>query len=122
VPIGTESRGRFAPNDTLLTEQVFWKLSPLHRKETFVSTALSVAVEETPATPLRLVTAPAVDAASREANRWMLVFGGPCLVASIFVAAAIGSGLKWLLGFALASLLVAICSLSWLAISSDTNA
>jgi hypothetical protein len=87
-----------------------------------VSTALSVAVEETQATPLHLVTAPAVEVATREANRWMLVFGVPCLFASIFVAAAIGSGIKWLLGFAIASLLTAICSLSWLAISSDTNA
>jgi len=87
-----------------------------------VSTALSVAVEETPATTLHLVTAPVVDVATKEANRWMLVFGAPCLVASLFVAAAIGSGVKWLLGLAIASLLVAICSLSWLAISSDTNA
>ena len=86
-----------------------------------MSTALSVAVEETPATQLHLVTAPAVDEANREANRWMLVFGLPCLVASLFVAAAIGSGLKWLLAFGIASLLVAICLLAWLAISSDTN-
>jgi hypothetical protein len=86
-----------------------------------LSTALSVAVEDTPATPLHLVTAPVVDAATREANRWMLVFGVPCLLASLFVAAAIGSGVKWLLGLAIASLLTAICSLSWLAISSDTN-
>ena len=88
-----------------------------------MSTALSVAVEDTAAPPLHLVApAPALDAATREANRWMLVFGLPCLVAGLFVAAAIGSGIAWLLGLALASLLVAICSLSWLAISSDTNA
>ena len=87
-----------------------------------MSTALSVAVEDIQATSLQLVTAPAVDVAAREANRWMLVFGVPCLIASLFVAAAIGSGIKWLLGLALASLLTAICSLSWLAISSDTNA
>ena len=36
-------------------------------------------------------------------------------------AAAIGSGHQWILGLALASLLTAICSLSWLAITSDTN-
>ena len=88
-----------------------------------MSTAVAVAVaaEEPVATPLHLVTASAVDVAASEANRWMLVFGTPCLFASLFVAAAIGSGIKWLLGFALASLLVAICSLSWLALTSDTN-
>lgn len=86
-----------------------------------MSTALSVAVEEPAPTALHLVETPAVDEAAREANRWMLVFGVPCLFAGLFVAAAIGSGVKWLLGLALASLLVAICSLSWLALSSDTN-
>jgi hypothetical protein len=56
-----------------------------------------------------------------EDTRWLLGFGVPCLFASLFVAAAIGSGHAWLLGFALASLGVAIVSLAWLAISSDTN-
>jgi hypothetical protein len=56
-----------------------------------------------------------------EENRWLLGFGLPCLAASLFVAAAIGSGQAWLLGAALAMLLLAICSLAWLAISSDTN-
>ena len=44
------------------------------------------------------------------------------LAASLFVAAAIGSGIGWLLAPALASLGIAILSLTWLAISSDTNA
>jgi len=86
-----------------------------------VSTAVAVVAEETQATTLHLVRAEAADVAAREANRWMLVFGTPCLVASVFVAAAIGSGVKWLLAFSIVSLLVAICSLSWLALSSDTN-
>jgi hypothetical protein len=86
-----------------------------------VSTAVAVVAEPPAATNLHLVAAPTVDIAAREANRWMLVFGTPCLFAGVFVAAAIGSGIKWLLGFAIASLLVAICSLSWLALSSDTN-
>ena len=86
-----------------------------------MSTALSVAVEETVAPQLHLVTTPSIDAAAQEANRWMLAFGLPCLVAGLFVAAAIGSGVTWLLGLALTSLLVAICTLAWLAISSDTN-
>jgi hypothetical protein len=56
-----------------------------------------------------------------EENRWLVWFGGPCLVASLFVAAAIGSGQAWLYGAALTMLLFAIMSLAWLAISSDTN-
>jgi hypothetical protein len=88
-----------------------------------VSTALSLPAEETIAPSLHLVTtAPAFDVAAREANRWMLVFGTPCLVAALFVVAAIGTGVAWLLGLALTALLVAICSLAWLAIASDTNA
>ena len=71
-------------------------------------------------TPLHLVDAPS-DEGEREATRWMLAFGLPCLTASLFVAAAIGSGIDWLLGPALAALGVAILSLTWLAISSDTN-
>jgi hypothetical protein len=60
-------------------------------------------------------------AGSSEDTRWMLGFGLPCLLASLFVAAAIGTGHAWLLGFALAGLGAAIVSLTWLAISSDTN-
>ena len=61
------------------------------------------------------------EAASSEDTRWLLGFGVPCLSASLFVAAAIGSGHAWLMGFAIASLGVAIVSLTYLAISSDTN-
>jgi len=78
------------------------------------------AVLETSPPALQLVS-PSGSEAKREENRWMLGFGLPCLVAGLFVAAAIGSGQAWLLGFALASLLVAICSIAWLSISSDTN-
>jgi hypothetical protein len=89
-----------------------------------VSTALSIpssarAVVEHPVAPLHLVTAPAAD--KSEETRWMLGFGLPCLSASLFVAAAIGTGIAWLLGAAILSLGVAILSLTWLAISSDTN-
>jgi hypothetical protein len=62
-----------------------------------------------------------VAAGKSEDTRWLLGFGLPCLSASLFVAAAIGSGHAWLMGFAIASLGVAIVSLTWLAISSDTN-
>ena len=77
-------------------------------------------IAETPAPQLHLAKASVAPEKSEE-NRWLLGFGLPCLVAGLFVAAAIGSGHAWLLGAALASLLVAICMLSWLAISSDTN-
>jgi hypothetical protein len=60
-------------------------------------------------------------ATSSEDTRWLLGFGLPCLAASLFVAAAIGSGHAWLMGFAILSLGCAIVSLTWLAISSDTN-
>jgi hypothetical protein len=78
-------------------------------------------VADIPAPQLHLVEA-SVAADKSEENRWLLGFGLPCLVAGLFVAAAIGSGHAWLLGVALASLLVAVCALAWLAISSDTNA
>ena len=77
------------------------------------------AVVETP-TSLHLANATVVNDKAEE-NRWLLAFGLPCLAASLFVAAAIGSGHAWILGLALLSLLAAICSLTWLAISSDTN-
>jgi hypothetical protein len=76
-------------------------------------------VVETPTSLHRVDTAVSSDKA--EENRWMLAFGLPCLAASLFVAAAIGSGHAWILGLALLSLLTAICMLTWLAISSDTN-
>jgi hypothetical protein len=105
-----------------LTEQVSWKY-PDPQGEDLLSTALSLPAEETTAAPsLHLVpTLPSIDVAAQEANRWMIAFGIPCLFAGTFVAAAIGSGITWLLGLALASLLTAICSLTWVAIASDTN-
>jgi hypothetical protein len=87
---------------------------------TAAATIPAEAIAETPAAPLHLVSTVAED--KHEENRWLIGFGGPCLVAGLFVAAAIGSGHAWLLGFALAALLTAICALAWLAISSDTNA
>ena len=81
------------------------------------------ALVETAAPQLHVVVADtSASEAQREANRWIIGFGGPCLVGAVFVAAAIGSGHAWLLGVALACLLTAICALAWLSISSDTNA
>jgi hypothetical protein len=90
-----------------------------------VSTALTFPVAEaaveTLTTPLHLVDAAAVTGVSEE-TRWMIGFGVPCLFAGLFVAAAIGTGISWFLAPALASLGAAILALTWLAISSDTNA
>jgi hypothetical protein len=83
-----------------------------------VSTAVVAAPHAT--APLHAVAGP--DAGVSEENRWLLGFGLPCLVASLFVAAAIGAGKEWLMGCAILSLLVAIISVTSLAISSDTNA
>ena len=87
-----------------------------------MSTASTAVVAAPPhaAAPLHAVTrAPA--ASISEETRWLLGFGLPCLGASLLVAAAIGTGNKWLLGGAIGCLLVAIVSVTWLAISSDTN-
>lgn len=92
-----------------------------------MSTALTIpssagAAVEQPVAALHVVADPsAASAAKREENRWLLWFGLPCLSASLFVAAAIGSGVAWLLGAAILSLGAAILSLTYLAISSDTN-
>jgi hypothetical protein len=83
------------------------------------STAVVAAPQHATA-PLHAVTsAPA--AGMSEETRWLLGFGLPCLGASLLVAGAIGTGNKWLMGGAIGFLFVAILSVMWLAISSDTN-
>jgi hypothetical protein len=81
----------------------------------------AVAAPHHASAPIHVVTAPAAARVSEE-TRWLLGFGVPCLAASLFVAAAIGAGNKWLMAGALGFLLTAIVTLTWLAISSDTNA
>ena len=54
-------------------------------------------------------------------KRWMIWFGIPALVASIFVGAAIGSGHAWIIGLAITAIVVDIFVLVWLAMTSDTN-
>ena len=56
-----------------------------------------------------------------EMKRWMIWFGIPALVASIFVGAAIGSGHAWIIGLAIGAIIVDIFILVWLAMTSDTN-
>ena len=58
---------------------------------------------------------------AKEQKRWMIWFGLPALVASIFVGAALGTGHAWYIGFAIAAILVDIFVIVWLAMSSDTN-
>ena len=58
---------------------------------------------------------------AKEMNRWMLWFGSPALVMSIFMGIALGTGGLWALGGVLAALIAEICVLIWLCMSSDTN-
>ena len=82
------------------------------------STAV-VAAPQHAIAPLHVVTS--APSGVSEQTRWLLGFGLPCLGASLLVAGAIGTGYKWLLAGAIGFLLVAIVSVTWLAISSDTN-
>jgi hypothetical protein len=56
-----------------------------------------------------------------EMYRWMVWFGVPLLVVAFFVGMVFATGEAWWLGLAIATLLVDIFVLVWLAMSSDTN-
>ena len=71
---------------------------------------------------LHLVAPSAAQLAQREMNRWMLWFGAPALVASVVVGTMFATGQTWLMGLAIAALIVQIGNLIWLAMSCDTNA
>jgi hypothetical protein len=78
--------------------------------------------EATPA--LHLAAAPAASPKHEqdaEMYRWMLWFGVPVLIMSIFVGASFALDAAWLLGGAILFLVVDICILIWLCMSSDTN-
>jgi hypothetical protein len=69
------------------------------------------------------VAAPSVaDVQTAEMNRWMLWFGIPFLVMSVFMGATFATGSIWGIAGVLAGLIAAMCILIWLCISSDTNA
>jgi hypothetical protein len=77
-----------------------------------------------PATGLHLAAAAGPSVAEiqvKEMNRWLLWFGLPALGMAVFVAAVFATGSEWWLGGALAFLIVDICVLVWLCVSSDTN-
>lgn len=56
-----------------------------------------------------------------EMNRWMIWFGTPVLIASIFVGITFGTGHELWLSGTLMAIIVDIFVLVWLALSSDTN-
>ena len=58
---------------------------------------------------------------AKEMNRLMLWFGLPVLAMAIFTGAVFATGAEWLLGGTIAFLVVDICVLIWLCMSSDTN-
>jgi hypothetical protein len=59
---------------------------------------------------------------AQEQKRWLIWFGMPALVAALFVGVTFGTGQEWWLGLAIGAIIVDICVLIWLALSSDTNA
>ena len=61
------------------------------------------------------------DVETSEMYRWMAWFGIPLLVVAFFVGMVFATGDAWWLGLAIATLLVDIFVLVWLAMSSDTN-
>jgi len=61
------------------------------------------------------------DVETTEMYRWMAWFGVPLLVVAFFVGMVFATGEAWWLGLAIATLLVDIFVLVWLAMSSDTN-
>ena len=56
-----------------------------------------------------------------EMSRWMIWFGTPVLIASIFVGITFGTGHELWLSGSLISIMLDIFVLIWLALSSDTN-
>jgi hypothetical protein len=86
-----------------------------------VASADAVAVNEQPVPEIAAVPASWHDVEAAEQKRWMLWFGVPALVASIFVGATFATGHAWVLSLAIGALLVDIFVLVWLAMSSDTN-
>jgi hypothetical protein len=81
-----------------------------------------VEVEPTDMTAFEASAAPTkAQEEEQEMYRWVKWFGGPMLVASLFVAAVFAFDAAWLIGAALFTLIVSIFTLIYLSISSDTN-
>jgi hypothetical protein len=71
------------------------------------------------AVPARLTH---LEAEAAEQKRWMTWFGLPALLAAVFVSLVFATGQEWYLGLAIGSIVADIGVLTWLALSSDTNA
>jgi hypothetical protein len=56
-----------------------------------------------------------------EMYRWMLWFGAPMIVVAFFVGMVFATGEAWWLGLAIATFVIDIFVLVWLAMTSDTN-
>lgn len=86
-----------------------------------VATAEAVPVSD-PARALKPVAAAStVEIEAAEQKRWLIFFGLPALVASIFVAITFATGQAWWIGLAITAIVFDIFMLVWLAMSSDTN-
>ena len=88
-----------------------------------VATARAVPVSDV-AAPVVAVPAAVRSTAEVEAaeqKRWMIAFGVPALVASVFVGLTFATGQAWWLGLAITAIVLDILVLVWLAMSSDTN-
>ena len=93
--------------------------------------AVATADRKSPSDAPEVHGAPTVDAAriaasisemhAAEQKRWMIWFGLPALVASIFVGLTFGTGDAWWIGLAITAIVVDIFVLVWLAMTSDTN-
>jgi hypothetical protein len=74
---------------------------------------------------LELVAEPGpsrLEVETREQHRWLLVLGIPFVLAAVFMAAAIGTGIMWLVGVSvgIGPVLMVGCYL-YLGLSSDSN-
>ena len=87
-----------------------------------VATTEAVAVSD--AIPVHL--APVHGSSAQQMNaaeqkRWMLWFGIPALIASVFVGLTLGLNQAWIMGLAITAIVIDIFVLVWLAMTSDTN-
>jgi hypothetical protein len=87
-----------------------------------VATTEVVAVGDAPAVSLVPVHDHSVQQMhAAEQKRWMVWFGIPALIASLFVALTLSMNQAWIMGLAIAAIVVDIFILVWLAMTSDTN-
>jgi hypothetical protein len=87
-----------------------------------MSAAAQITDEVAAAPALHVAEGPSLhEIQAKEMNRWMLWFGAPALVMAIFMSIALAGGGLWAIGGVLTALIVDICVLIWLCMSSDTN-